>query len=365
MQSLSPEPSLDGGRRPVAMPADCRTSASPAARPAAADVTGCASSVVLAALVYLTALGAAAFLDAKTPILDGVSLYLVAAALLCFYGRVVFPQADRLVLLMEGACIVVALGLSLACLSYLGPMTDWPLRDREMIWIDRHLGLDWLQVMRGFDGRPLLLTILNAAYATFTAQLIGTALVLIAAGRKRELDCFFVTFLSASVLAELASVLIPTLGPMVTLARDVSFLHVRTIGRVTGDIMLALRNGSLRVIDLDAIDGIISFPSLHAAVAVIVPYTLRWNRPLFWPILVLDSVMLVSAIPSGNHYLSDLLGGVGVAVLAILAANTVQTLTRRAIEHRLSRQSPALAGDDRSYSFSAKNRISRGAKKPE
>jgi membrane-associated phospholipid phosphatase len=211
----------------------------------------------------------------------------------------------------------------------------------------------------------LLLTILNAAYATFTAQLIGTALVLIAAGRKRELDCFFVTFLSASVLAELASVLIPTLGPMVTLARDVSFLHVRTIGRVTGDIMLALRNGSLRVIDLDAIDGIISFPSLHAAVAVIVPYTLRWNRPLFWPILVLDSVMLVSAIPSGNHYLSDLLGGVGVAVLAILAANTVQTLTRRAIEHRLSRQSPALAGDDRSYSFSAKNRISRGAKKPE
>lgn len=363
MQSLSPEPSLDAGRQQVVKPADCRTSASPALP--AADVTGCASSVVLAALVYLTALGAAALLNAKTPILDGVSLYLVAAASLCFYGRVFFPQADRAVLLVEGACIVVALGLSLACLSYLGPMTDWPLRDREMILIDRHLGLDWLQVMRGFDRRPLLLTILNAAYATFTAQLIGTALVLIAAGRKRELDRFFVTFLSASVLAELASVLVPTLGPMVTLARDVGFLHVRTIGRVTGDIMLTLRSGSLRVIDLGAIDGIISFPSLHAAVAVIVPYTLRWNRPLFWPILILDGVMLISAIPSGNHYLSDLLGGVGVAALAILAANGVQTLSRRAIEQRISTESPSFAGGDRRYSFSAKNRMSRGARKPE
>jgi membrane-associated phospholipid phosphatase len=234
-----------------------------------------------------------------------------------------------------------------------------------MIWIDRHLGLDWLLVMRGFDRRPLLLTILNAAYATFTAQLIGTALVLTAAGRKRELDRFFVTFLSASVLAELASVLVPTLGPMVTLARDASFQHVRTIGRATGDIMLALRSGSLRVVDLDAIDGIISFPSLHAAVAVIVPYTLRWNRPLFWPVLILDGVMLVSALPSGNHYLSDLIGGVVVATLAILAANGVQTLTRRAIEHRLSRASPVFAVDATRYSFSAKNRISRGAKKPE
>ena len=88
--------------------------------------------------------------------------------------------------------------------------------------------------------------------------------------------------------------------------------------------MLALRQGTLKLIDLGAINGIISFPSLHAAVAVIVPFTLRWNKPLFWPIGVLDSVMLISAIPSGNHYLTDVLGGLAVAVLAIVCGRRVQ-----------------------------------------
>jgi hypothetical protein len=58
------------------------------------------------------------------------------------------------------------------------------------------------------------------------------------------------------------------------------------------DIVLALRDGRLASINLGAIDGIISFASLHAAAAVIVPFTLRWNKQLFWPIVVLDGVLL-------------------------------------------------------------------------
>ncbi|MBO0738164.1 MAG: phosphatase PAP2 family protein, partial [Alphaproteobacteria bacterium] len=220
-----------------------------------------------------------------------------------------------------------------ACLSYLGAITDLPLRDWEMIWADQHLHFDWLQIMRGSDHHPLLLAVLDGAYATFTAQLIGTALVLVGAKRTRELDLFFITFICASLLAELANVLMPTLGPMPTLADHVSFAHLPVLGRATGQIVLALRNGSLRVIDLDAIDGIISFPSLHAAVALIVPFTLRRNRVLFWPIAILDSVMLVSAVPSGNHYLSDVLGGLVVAVLAIGCGQRVQRIFDRAITY--------------------------------
>jgi PAP2 superfamily len=46
---------------------------------------------------------------------------------------------------------------------------------------------------------------------------------------------------------------------------------------------------------------------------VIVPFTMRWKKRLFWPIVVLDGVMFASAVPSGNHYLADLFGGVAVA----------------------------------------------------
>jgi len=160
--------------------------------------------------------------------------------------------------------------------------------------------------------------LLDGAYATFTTQLIATVLVLILAKRTSGLDRFFITFVCASAIAEIANVLLPTLGPMSVLGGNANFVNVPTLGRTTADIVLALREGRLASIDLGAIDGIISFPSLHAAVAVMVPFTLRWNRPLFWPIVVLDGMMLVSAVPGGNHYLADVVGGVAVAAVAIL-----------------------------------------------
>jgi membrane-associated phospholipid phosphatase len=118
-------------------------------------------------------------------------------------------------------------------------------------------------------------------------------------------------------------------APHVGVGGNANFANLPTLGRITAHIVLTLREGRLESIDLRAIDGIISFPSLHASVAVIVPFTLRWNKLLFWPIVVLDGLMMVSAVPSGNHYLSDVVGGIAVAALAILSARPIHaSLTR-------------------------------------
>ena len=119
-------------------------------------------------------------------------------------------------------------------------------------------------------------------------------------------------------MAGLFSVLIPTMGPMSALATHTKFVNLPTLGRTTAEIVLALRERTLNTIDFDALNGIISFPSLHAAVAILVSYTLRWNKALFPFVLILDGLMLISAVPCGNHYLADVLGGVGVAVFAII-----------------------------------------------
>ncbi len=227
--------------------------------------------------------------------------------------------------------MIVAIGLSLACLSYLSPMLDLPLRDLNFIAIDRRLGFDWLGAMLALDGHATALAILGAAYATFTAQLIGVVFAFVVAGRVRELDLFFVTFVSASLIAEAASLLAPTLGPIFVLAGDVHFAHLPTIGRATGLIVEVLRNGTLKTIDLKAVNGIISFPSMHATVAALVPYFLRWSRPLFLFAVGLDSVMLLSVVPCGNHYLIDLIGGLAVAAAAIVIGHRLRDAIDRAI----------------------------------
>ena len=284
------------------------------------------ATAILTLGIYVSALGTSASLGIAAPILNGAPLCLAAAAVLSRYGRITFPNASRTALFVEAACAVIVLGLSLACLSYLAAAIDLPLRDQQLIRVDRYLGFDWLQVMLAIDGCPRLLGLLDGAYATFTFQLIATVLILVLARRPRDLDRFFITFICASLISEIASVMIPTLGPMSALAAHSSFANLPTLGRTTAEIVIALRDGTLKEVDLDAINGIISFPSLHAAVAVIVPFALCWNKPLLCAVVVLDSVMLVSAVPSGNHYLTDVVGGVGIAVLAIVCSRPIQAL---------------------------------------
>lgn len=289
------------------------------------------ATAILTLGIYVSALGASASLEIAAPILDGVPLCLAAAAILSCYIRTSFPNAARTALFIEAACAVIVLGLSLACLSYLAAAIDLPLRDQLVIRVDRHLGFDWLQMMQSVDGWPRVLDLLDGAYATFTFQLIATVLILLLAKRPRDLDRFFITFICASVISEIASVMIPTLGPMSALAGHSSFANLPTLGRTTAEIVIALRDGTMKEVDLEAINGIISFPSLHAAVAVIVPFALCWNKPLLWAVVVLDGVMLVSAIPSGNHYLTDVVGGVGTAVLAIVCSRPIQALLNPAM----------------------------------
>jgi membrane-associated phospholipid phosphatase len=235
-----------------------------------------------------------------------------------------------------------------------------------MIRIDRHLGFDWLQAMSSLDNYPGVLMVLDGAYATFTGQLVVTVLVLLVAKRKRDLDRFFITFVCASLIAEMASVLVPTLGPMPVLADHVKFAHLPTLGRTTADIVLALRQGTLKTIDLAAVDGIISFPSLHAAVAVLVPFALRWNRPLFWPVALLNALMLVSAIPSGNHYLIDIIGGVAVAGLGILCGQALQEwLEKRSEATKQRRLRPSVGSLRPAAAFAAvPSRLRREIEQP-
>ncbi len=292
------------------------------------------AATIVTIAVYALAVGASAFLNVSAPILEGVPLWAGAALLLGFYTRAVFPRAARLQCFVEAVFISVVLGVSLACLSYVGAAADLPLRDNDMIWVDRHLGFDWLSVMSSLDQASRLLGVLNGAYATFTAQLGAAAFVLVVAGKMRDLDRFFIIFVCASISAEALSVLVPTLGPIWTLADHARFENLPTLGRTTAEIVLALRDKTLRTIDFEAVNGIISFPSMHAAVAIIVPYVLRWNRWILWPIAMLDAVMLASAVPSGNHYLADVIAGIAVAVFAIACGRAIQASLERLFSSR-------------------------------
>ncbi|WP_224788929.1 phosphatase PAP2 family protein [Pandoraea terrae] len=79
----------------------------------------------------------------------------------------------------------------------------------------------------------------------------------------------------------------------------------------------ALRSGTVSV--LDPLQGLMSFPSFHTITAVLCAYAVRSVQPVFPLAVVLNVVMVCSTPTQGGHYLSDVLAGLAVAVVAILA----------------------------------------------
>jgi PAP2 superfamily protein len=87
--------------------------------------------------------------------------------------------------------------------------------------------------------------------------------------------------------------------------------------------MPLLRDGSLRVLDLFQLAGVVTFPSFHAASAVLyvwMLWPLRWLRPLN---LLCNGAMLVATPIGGGHFFADVIAGAAIALVAISIARRV------------------------------------------
>ncbi len=67
--------------------------------------------------------------------------------------------------------------------------------------------------------------------------------------------------------------------------------------------------------------GILTFPSVHAAVAMLCAWAMWPIRPLRYPFLLLNILMTVSAVSHAGHYLADIIAGIGIAAATIAIVN--------------------------------------------
>src|SRR5438477_606660 len=81
-----------------------------------------------------------------------------------------------------------------------------------------------------------------------------------------------------------------------------------------------VREGTLRHLDLFSLAGIVTFPSFHAASALLYAWALwpvRWIRPVA---IIANAAMLASTPIDGGHYFVDLIAGAAIAAASIAAA---------------------------------------------
>ncbi|SOR27975.1 conserved membrane protein of unknown function; putative phosphatase/phosphoesterase, PAP2 family [Methylorubrum extorquens] len=202
-----------------------------------------------------------------------------------------------------------------------------PLRDDWFIGIDRAFGFDWLTFQTSMVERRGLMEILSRAYETFFLQLGLTPVLLAALGEVRRSDRFVSSFILCVTMTTIISAVLPAEGAAGLLGPDEA--HLLFQGATPLVDLHALRDGTMRALPLNEVGPLISFPSLHCAVAYLVTAAIWPLQRLRWVVLLLNAVMTVSAVTHGAHYACDCVAGLLVAAISFHLAGQLGPWSER------------------------------------
>jgi hypothetical protein len=239
-----------------------------------------------------------------------------------FYRSV--RNENRLGAILSGTAHIIAFAAVAAPLSYITAAAGFPLQDATLDAWDRHLGIDWTALLTFVSLRPGLQHVLLFAYSSFTLQTLTTVLVLGMAGQLARLSTFIGAFVTTTLVIIAASAVWPAAGPW--LFHDIQAAGANgflPLSSTSWPVFFGLRDGTLHTVYGLSSEGIITFPSLHAALGVLFPAALWHVRGVRWIALGLNGLLLIATPAYGSHYFVDVIAGILVAAACWIAVARV------------------------------------------
>jgi membrane-associated phospholipid phosphatase len=228
-------------------------------------------------------------------------------------------------------------------LTYIAAAANLPMQDANLAHFDRMLGLDWQSYLSFVNDQPSLIPYMYIGYAMITWPMLGVPIVLGMTGHYRRLQQFTLACMLAVIVTAVVSSLLPAVGTYHEYGITPDLLKFRPSGYLIQlQELPRVRDGSLRILETSRLGGIITFPSFHAAAAVLALWGLWcvwWVRPLA---LMANVSMLLATPLVGGHYFVDVIAGVGLAVLAIAAARLIGEWEIQPEPQPVARTAPAM-----------------------
>jgi hypothetical protein len=260
------------------------------------------------------------------PITFGVTIAIGLVLALIVYGSALMrpESADPKLIFWFGATAqVIVVTAIVGPLSYLANALNWPLQDQTLLLIDRAIGLDPQPIAAFVNHHSWLAKCLDVGYGFIKWPLLGVPIILTMTSRFIRLQQFMLALNIALAVTIIISVFVPAIGTYYGLnlspTERFSLINSAYYSAQLRDIV-ALRDGSLRHLELFKLAGIISFPSFHAASAVLYVWALWPVRGFRWVTIGINTLMVAATPVIGAHYIIDIVGGAVVTAGSVLLA---------------------------------------------
>jgi hypothetical protein len=242
-----------------------------------------------------------------------------------------YRRDDKLRNLAEAIAFSLIFATAGEILSYLAVSTDRRLVDAFLAATDKTLGFDWGSYYLWATSHSHFSYAVCAAYESMGLQLWIELIYLSFTQRFSRLSEFLDLSASLLVLTIVVSLFFPAEGASKFYA---SQYHADVSRMFHFEL---LRSGSMKTINIGRMQGLISMPSYHTIMGILLCWSVRGLRLL--PVLLLvNSAMLLATPFVGGHYFVDVAAGAAVTVAGI-ALRRYMPMNRKVL-----RDSPTLIG---------------------
>jgi membrane-associated phospholipid phosphatase len=262
---------------------------------------------VIIALTFGLLLGLG--LTVPTPDILGPILLCGALALGAVYYW--WRGVERFVLCLRALAILVGTTAVIAPLTYAVATIRWPWFDNQLAAFDASLGLSAGALVNWTAQHPVFDLLMRLVYSSVFPQII-LVIVVLGFTSDRRLDIFLIRFMLGGLLTSAIFAFLPAQGTCVYFGTPTPDHYLPVLSELD-----RLRRGVAYVSWRNA-QGIVTFPSFHTIWAVLLIAAFSGRR-LFWPVAILNSLVLLSCVTTGMHYFVDVLGGLIITVIAIVA----------------------------------------------
>lgn len=236
-------------------------------------------------------------------------------------GRVLREGARRVELFAVAMLLFGLLAIVIVAYCFLGTAAAHPFQDAWLARIDQSLGFNWVAFVEFVNSSALASWLLVEGYRSTPYMLIGTILLLCVSGQGGRLAEFLALMCLTFIGIAVGMMVWPAAGAYAYYNPPLA--SYENIGAGSGmwhyQLLMAIRTGATSVIDFNTPNSncLVTFPSGHTVLAIIMTYALRGSRWTLIPAIIINGLMLVSTIPHGGHHLIDLIAGSAIAACAI------------------------------------------------
>ena len=256
-----------------------------------------------------------------------IILFLLAPPTYIFLNSFLTPKGQllhqiirRLEATLLGLAFFAVAWMAAATLNHLLMTTAFPYADAMLAAWDKAIGFDWLLYFNLASEMPFIESVFIQCYGMFMPVSMLSFIILALTDNLRRAEFLIEAFFLTSVVCIVSGTFFPAEGASAYFLRGtvpedmVKFLP----GLYHLEALYALRDQQLTEIDPTRLKGLVTFPSFHTAGGVVVA-TVFWGTWWFWPVATYTALMIASTPIHGAHYMIDVVAGVVVAALVMIA----------------------------------------------